>query len=289
MNTVYLIIDTLLPFEFLSYHFMKNAFLAILLITPMLSLMGTMAVNQRMAFFSDALGHSALTGVGLGILLGLHNDLLAMVVFGIVWAVLISRVKQSGTLSADTIISIFSSTGIALGIVILSRGGGFAKYSTLLIGDVLAVSAGDIGILALSLAGVIIVWAFIYNGLLMTGINSSLAQSRGIKTKWIETLFSVLVAVCVMLAIRWVGVLLINALLILPAAAARNMTKTSRGHALISVLLSLSCGIAGLIAAYYFAISTGAAIVLIAAALYLISLWAQEWKHGRFNLKKRDT
>lgn len=289
MNTVYAIMDTLLPFEFLSFNFMKNAFLAILLITPMLSLMGTMAVNQRMAFFSDALGHSALTGVGLGILLGLRSDLLAMIIFGIVWAVLISRIKQSGTLSADTIISIFSSTGVALGIVILSRGGGFAKYSSLLIGDVLAVSKGDIGVLALSLLGVTAVWALIYNGLLMTGINPSLAQSRGIKTKWIEYAFAILVAVCVMLAIRWVGVMLINALLILPAAAARNMVKTSRGHAALSVLLSLFCGIAGLVAAYYFDFSTGAAIVLIAAFAYLVSLWVQEWKNGRFNSKKRNT
>jgi ABC-type Mn2+/Zn2+ transport systems, permease components len=288
MNIAYNILDTLLPFDFLSLNFMKNAFLALLLVTPMLSLMGTMAVNQRMAFFSDALGHSALTGVGLGVILGLRSDLLAMIIFGIVWAILISRIKQSGTMSADTIISIFSSTGIALGIVILSRGGGFAKYSSLLIGDVLAVSKADIGLLALSLTAVILVWAFIYNRLLMTGINPSLAQSRGIKTKWIEYAFSILVAVCVMLAIRWVGVMLINALLILPAAAARNVAKTSRGHAGYAVLIGLVSGISGLIAAYYFDFSAGAAIVLIAAFIYILSLWAQENKN-KVNTKRRDT
>ncbi len=278
MNVVYQVLNTLLPFEFLSLTFMKNAFLAILLITPMLALMGTMAVNQRMAFFSDALGHSALTGVGLGILLGLHSDLLAMLIFGVVWAVLISRIKQSGTTSADTIISVFSSTGIALGIVILSRGGGFAKYSNLLIGDVLAVTASDIGLLTISLVVVVLAWALLYNALLMTGINPSLAQSRGIKTKWVEYAFSIMVAVCVMLAIRWVGVMLINALLILPAAAARNMAKTSKGHAFYAIAIGLVSGISGLIAAYYFNFSAGAAIVLIAAFIYLLSLWAHDHK-----------
>lgn len=289
MSVVYQVIDGLLPLDFLRFTFMKNAFLAILLITPLLALMGTMAVNQRMAFFSDALGHSALTGVGLGIVLGLHDDLLSMLIFGIVWALLISRINQSGTASADTIISVFSSTGIALGVVILSRGGGFAKYSALLIGDILAVSGGDIAFLALSLAVVVIIWALIYNPLLMTGINPSLAQSRGIPTKLMDYGFAVLVAVCVMLAIRWVGVMLINALLILPAAAGRNIAKSSRGHAIYSVLIALFAGISGLVAAYYLDFSAGAAIVLAAALLYTLSLWVRDHKLQGNRLKKRGT
>ena len=92
MDTVYQVMDVLLPLEALQFSFMKNAFLAILLLTPLLGLLGTMAVNQQMAFFSDALGHSALTGIGLGIVLGVGNDLLSMLVFGIVWALLICRI-----------------------------------------------------------------------------------------------------------------------------------------------------------------------------------------------------
>lgn len=278
MNVIYQVLDTLFPFSFMQFTFMKNAFIAVLLITPLLSLMGTMAVNQRMAFFSDALGHSALTGVGLGILLGLRSDLVSMLLFGVIWAVLISRIKQSGATSADTIISVFSSTGIALGIVILSRGGGFAKYSALLIGDILAVTSGDIQLLALALVAVIITWALIYNSLLMTGINPSLAASRGIRTKLCEYAFCIMVAVCVMLAIRWVGVMLINALLILPAAAGRNLAKSSRGHAGFSVLLGMAAGVAGLVVAYYFDASAGASIVLVSAFLYVLSLWGRDMK-----------
>ena len=279
MNAIYSLMNTLLPLEALRFTFMKNAFLAILLLTPLLGLLGSMAVNQQMAFFSDALGHSALTGIGLGIVLGLNNDLAAMLIFGVIWALLICFIKQTRASSADTVISVFSSTSIALGLVILSRGGGFAKYSSLLIGDVLAVTPSDLLWLLLALVAGVIVWLFMYNALLLTSINSSLAHSRGIRTRLAECAFVVLVAVAVMLAIRWVGVMLINALLILPAAAARNLAKNSRQHALMSILLALVSGIAGLISAYYWDTSAGAAIVLYAAAFYMISLAVRTLRH----------
>ena len=272
MNAIYALLDTILPIEALQFTFMKNAFLAILLLTPLLGLLGTMAVNQQLAFFSDALGHSALTGIGLGIVLGVSNDLLSMLVFGVVWAILICRIKQTGATSTDTVISVFSSTSIAAGLLILSRGGGFAKYSSLLIGDVLAVTPTDLVWLLCALIGGVILWMVMYNSLLLSGVNASLARSRGVHTSLVECAFVVLVAVAVMLAIRWVGVMLINALLILPAAAGRNLARNSRQHALSSVLIALGSGIAGLLSAYAWDTSAGASIVLYAAACYGVSL-----------------
>ena len=272
MEGIYAVMDTLLPLEALHFSFMKNAFLAILLLTPLLGLLGTMAVNQQMAFFSDALGHSALTGIGLGMILGVGSDLVSMLVFGIIWAVLISVIKHTGTSSADTVISVFSSTSVALGLLILSRGGGFARYSSLLIGDVLAVTPMDLLYLLLALLGGIALWMVLYNGLLLTSVSQSLAASRGVKTRLYEICYAALVAVAVMLAIRWVGVMLINALLIIPAAAARNLARSARSHALISVLLALVSGIAGLISAYSWNTSAGAAIVLYASLFYALSM-----------------
>jgi len=277
MDMIYSIIDAVLPLEALSFTFMKNAFLAILLLTPLLGLLGTMAVNQQMAFFSDALGHSALTGIGLGIVLGVSSDLLAMLVFGIVWALLISRIKQTGAASTDTVISVFSSTSIAAGLLILSRGGGFAKYSTLLVGDVLAVTPKDLMYLVIALIGGILLWALMYNHLLLGSVNPSLAKTRDINVRVTECLFVVLVAVAVMLAIKWVGVMLINALLILPAAAGRNLARSSRSHAVWSVSIAMVSGIAGLLSAYAWDTSAGAAIVLYAAACYFISLAARRF------------
>lgn len=277
MALIYRIMDTILPIEALSFTFMKNAFLAILLLTPLLGLLGTMAVNQQMAFFSDALGHSALTGIGLGIVLGVSSDLAAMLVFGVVWALLISRIKQTGAASTDTVISVFSSTSIAAGLLILSRGGGFAKYSTLLVGDVLAVTPKDLLYLLIALIAGALLWAAMYNPLLLSSVNPSLARTRGVRTRVVECLFVVLVAVAVMLAIKWVGVMLINALLILPAAAGRNLARSSRSHALWSVGIAMVSGIAGLLSAYAWDTSAGAAIVLYAAVCYFLSLAARRF------------
>ncbi len=272
MDGIYSILEAILPLEAFRFTFMKNAFLAVLLLTPLLGLLGTMAVNHQMAFFSDALGHSALTGIGLGILLGLRNDLVAMLVFGIVWAVMICLIKQSGSASTDTIISVFSSTSVAAGLLILARGGQFAKYSSLLIGDILAVTPEDLLYLLIALAVTLALWAVLYNALLLTSVDPFLARSRGISTRLIECGFVVLVAVAVMLSIRWVGVMLINALLILPAASGRNLARTSRQHAAWSVGIALLSGIIGLTSSYYLDTSAGATIVLVSAVFYAASL-----------------
>ncbi len=272
METVYRIMDTLLPFEIFSFSFMKNALLAILCLTPLLALLGTMAVNKRMAFFSDALGHSALAGLGIGILLGFTDVTLILVVFGILWALLITRINRSGSESADTTISVFSSAGIALGLLILSGSGKYNRYSSILTGDVLAVTQNDIVFLALALFAGIALWAVMYNHLLLTAVNPQLAQSRGIHVRAAEYIFVMLVAVAVMLAIRWVGVLLINALLILPAAAARNVSRSAAQHALFSVLIAVFSGVTGLCISVPLGTSVGAAVVLCAACCYAVSL-----------------
>ncbi|MDD2647644.1 MAG: metal ABC transporter permease [Eubacteriales bacterium] len=278
MQTIYGIMDAILPFSFLKYDFMKNAFLAMLLLTPMLALLGTMAVSQKMAFFSDALGHSALAGIGLGILLGSQSDLVSMLVFGVVWALLIGYVKQRGTSSSDTVISVFSSVSIALGLLILSRGGGFAKYSTLLVGDVLSVTPSDILWLLLALAGVAAVWVLLYNRFLLTALNEPLAMSRGVGTKSMDYLFMVIVAIAVMLCIKWVGVLLINALLILPAAAARNVTRSSRSYTFLSVIISVVSGVLGLVLSYSINASAGSAVVLVSAVFYFACLAVRRFR-----------
>ncbi len=272
MNAIYAAMDVLLPFAWLDYTFMKNALLALLLLTPLFGLLGTMAVDNQMAFFSDALGHSALTGIALGVLLGIDDPMISMLAFGVLAALAITRIKQRSKASTDTVISVFSSTAIALGLVVLSRGGGFAKYAGYLVGDVLAVTPRDLLWLLIALVAVIAAWAFLFNPLLMVSVNPSLAKSRGIRAQLTETCFVVLIAVVVMLAIRWVGVLLINSLLILPAAAARNVARHAASYIRLSVLFAMISGVIGLIASYYLNTAAGAAVVLVAAAIYFATL-----------------
>ena len=272
MSAVYAAMDVLLPFEWLHYTFMKNALLALLLITPLLGMLGTMAVDNKMAFFSDALGHSALTGVALGVVLGMESQMLSMLIFGVFWAALITFVKHHSKMSADTIISVFSSTSIALGLVVLSRGGAFARYSSVLVGDVLSVTPGDLLALLITLLVTLAAWLLLFNPLMITSINSPLARSRGIRSRLTEYGFTILVAVAVMVSIRWVGVMLINSLLILPAAASRNVARNAAGYMRLSVLISMVCGVCGLVLSYYLDTSAGAAVVLLCAAVYFVTL-----------------
>lgn len=277
-EAIYALMEKILVFSWADYDFMKNALLAVLLITPLLGMLGTMAVNQSMAFFSDALGHCALTGIALGVLLGVENELISMIAFGVLLALVITKVKAAGTASADTVISVFSSAAIALGLVVLSAGGGFAKYSSFLIGDILSVTPSELGLLFIALIIVTAVWVLIYNKLSLVSINRELAASRGVKVALVENIFVILVAVVVMLSIKWVGVLLINSLLILPAAAARNISSNSRQYFFGSVAISVFSGVAGLITSFYLNTSAGATIVLFSAAVFFITYFLRRKK-----------
>lgn len=268
MTLIYNIIETVLPFTFAQFDFMKNALLAVILLTPLFGMLGTMAVNNKMAFFSDALGHSALTGIAIGVILGIGNPIICMLFFGILFGLGIRKVKSSTKASSDTVISVFSSASIALGIVILSKSGGFSKYSTYLIGDILTVSPSYIKVLAVVLVVVYVIWYFIYNKLLLLSVNPSLSSSRGVKNALVENIFVVILAAAVMLSIKQIGILTINSLLILPAAAARNISKNSRQYLIFSTVISMFCGIAGLIISFYADTAAGATMVLIAAVFY---------------------
>lgn len=270
MEMIYRFLE-LLPFSMFQYDFMKNAFLAAILIAPLFALLGTMAVNNKMAFFSDALGHSAFTGIGLGVLLGLDDPLLAMLAFGIFLGLVITKVKSANMVSSDTVISVFSSAALALGIVILSASGGFAKYSSYLIGDILTVGQGDLLMIAVVLIIAYLLWALLYNQLLLLSVNRSLAASRGVKVMLVENIFVIMVAVAVMVSIRWVGILMINSLLILPAAAARNITSTTRSYHWTATVFGLVSSVVGLGISYTFGTSAGATMVLTAAVLFFLT------------------
>jgi zinc transport system permease protein len=272
METLYVLIDRLLPFAWAHHVFMKNALMAVLLVGPMFAIIGTMIVNNKMAFYSDTIGHSALTGIAIGILLGFQDPLWVMVIFSFLLAIAISMLKYYSTASTDTVIGAVSASMVALGIVILSRGGGFAKYSRYLIGDILSITPKEMYLLVAAFIIILLLWGTMFNKLLLVSINQTLALSRGINVRVAETLFCIVTAVIVTISIQWVGILIINSFLILPAAAARNITRNMKQYHVVSVIISIISGIAGLLLSYYWATATGATIVLIAAAFYLISL-----------------
>ncbi len=259
-----------------DYGFMKNALVAIILIAPLFGILGTMVVNNRMAFFSDALGHSAFTGMAIGLLLGIADRDVAMVIFAVVFALLLNYIKHKNVASADTVISVFSSLSVAVGLALLSRNGNFSKYSVMLVGDILNVTVTDIIKLAVALVITIAVWMFCYNGLSGIGINKSIAKSKGIPVILYENIFACLVAVVVMLTVRMAGILIINALLILPAAAARNISGNAREYHLFSCTASLFSGIIGLVLSFYLDVAAGPMIAIIASVLFFVTFAARE-------------
>lgn len=267
----YSVLD-ILPFEMLHWDFMKNALLAILLMAPLFGLMSTMIVTGKMSFFSDALGHSAFTGIAIGCICGVAAPTWVAVVFSVVFALLFSYVRSRSNHAADTLIGVFSSTAVALGIFIATMGGSsFTKYNRYLIGDVLSVTPSQIGILAIVLLAVVLFWVLFSNRMTLVSIHPQLASSRGIKTWHMQALFTVAIAVVVTLAISWVGLLILNSLLVLPAASARNISRNLRQYHSISIILALIAGIGGLCLSYYLGTSTGAAISLILALCFAVS------------------
>lgn len=262
----------LIPLEFLRWDFMKNALLAIILMAPLFGILSTMVVTGRMSFFSDALGHSAFTGIAIGSICGLSAPLWAAVIFSVVFALLFSYVRCRSNQAADTLIGVFSSTAVALGIFIATLGGSsFTKYNKYLIGDILSITAGEIGMLALVLVGVLIFWYLYSNRLTLTVIHPQLASSRGIPVQVSQTIFTTAIAVVVTLSISSVGLLILNSLLVLPAASARNVARNMKQYHGFSVIFALVAGLTGLLVSYYWGASSGAAISLVLALIFAVT------------------
>ena len=265
----------LLPFECLKLRFMQEAFLGILLCAPLAAVAGIQVVNFRMSFFSDAIGHSAFAGVALGLLCsvspGITMPLLALLIgLGIMF------LKRRSSLSSDTVIGVLFSAVVALGLALASRNPGMARdMQMFLYGDILTISLQELQtlfVLSVLFYGFII---FSFNRLIALGINPQLSRTHRIHVACYEYLHVGLLALVVIFCVKAVGVLLVTALLIVPAAAARNFAKSSGKMFWIAVLIGLVSGIAGLLlsAQDWAGTAAGAAIVLCACVIFVLSLF----------------
>lgn len=262
----------MLPLRMLEWDFMRNALLAVLLLAPLLGVLSTMIVTGRMSFFSDALGHSAFTGIAIGSLCSMAFPMIMAVLLAVAFALLFTWIRSRSNQTADTLIGVLSSTAVALGIFIATMGGGsFTRFNQYLIGDILSVTPREIGLLAIILVGVLLFWILLSNRLILSSVCPQLANSRGIPVGRSQALFTAAVAVVVTLALRWVGMMVINSLLILPAASSRNLAGNLRQYHWLSVLFALAAGLLGLTAAYYLGCSAGAAISLFLALIFAVS------------------
>jgi zinc transport system permease protein len=275
-----------LPAAWQDYAFMRRAIIECILIAPMCAAMGVKVVNFRMAFFSDAISHSAFAGVAFGFLL--HEAILrfnfdpriAMVVFGVMVGLGIAIVRRRTELSNDTVIGVFFSTVVAIGIAIITafprHSAEFPKY---LYGSILTLDDADLYLSAVLAAGMLVFMMFSFNSLMLIGLNSELAHSRRISVRLYDYLFAMLLALVIMALIRTAGILLVTAMLVVPAAAARNLARSMSGMFWWATLIALVAGVAGTMASFSDAlgnVGTGSVIVLAAAVMFTFSLLARD-------------
>ena len=255
-----------------EYQFMRHALLAILVISPLFGILSTMVVQSRMSFFSDALGHSAFTGIAIGALCGLAEPMWMAILFAVAFALLFTWVRNKSAMASDTVIGVFSSTAVALGIFLATFGGGsFTKFNSLLIGDILSVEPDKIILLGAILLVVAVLWMCAFNQIMLSAIHPALADSRGVKVFWQEAVLNAAIAVVVTVSMTWVGLLVINSLLVLPAAAARNISRDMKQYHLFSVLGAVAAGVAGLLTSYHLGASAGASITLYLALWFALT------------------
>lgn len=274
LSPVYSLLAAVFPFSCMEARFMQQAMAGLLLLAPLCAAMGVSIVNFRMAFFSDAISHSAFTGVALGLILGVSAQA-SMMVFGVIVGLLIVTVGRRSSLSKDTVIGVFFSGVIAFGLAVVSRDRQAARDITrFLYGDILTTSDGQILCLALLFAVLSVFVALGYNRMLLMGINQSVAMAHRVKVRLYQYLFAGLVSVVVIFAVWAVGVFLVTALLIVPAATGRNLARSAGGMFWWAVLVSVLSAVSGLIisAQPWAGTATGATVVLVSCVFFLLSL-----------------
>ena len=260
-----------------EYEFMRNAFLSALILGPTCALLGAFVTMRGMAFFSDAIAHSALTGVALGFLLQELlpipvDPMLTVLFFSFALATLMSWFFERTTLRPDTIIS-FSFTGsVALGILVLHALDKGRLIHGLLFGSIYANDTSDLvkqGLLAAVVFAFLLVNARAYA---LASLQPDLARARGIRLGRLNYIFALLIAATVALALKMAGALLISAMIVTPPAAARLIARSFRQFLLLSVLLGLTGGGLGILLSAQLNTPSGPTIVLTNLSLLITAL-----------------
>jgi zinc transport system permease protein len=274
LSPLYTLLAQLMPFDCLQARFMQQAMLGLLLLAPMAAVMGIVVVNFRMAFFADAISHSAFAGVALGLIFSVDPGW-TMPAFGMLVGLGIMILQRHTNLSSDTVIGVFFSAMVAFGLAIVSRDRSLARdLQRFLYGDILTISDGQILCLMVLFLALTTFQAISYNHLLYIGLNPTLAQAHRIRTAVHQYIFAGLLSLIVMFSVQAVGVLLVTAMLIVPAAAARNVAGSAGSMFWWAMLVSLTSAAGGLIvsAQDWARTATGATVILVACGWFLLSM-----------------
>jgi len=268
--------------EALAYGFVVNAVLAGMMIGPVLGGLGTLVVVKRFAFFSEAVGHAALTGVAIGILLGEPYTGPYGSLFGycLLFGILLNFLRNRTGLSPDTLIGVFLSVSLALGASLLLMLAGKINVHILenvLFGSVLTVSGQDLVVLGIVAVLVLALALPLYNRIMLASFNPQLAAVRGVAVKTLDYLFVVLVTLVTVAAVKVIGAILVGALLVIPAAAARLVSQSLKGFFFLSVVIATISTLFGILLPIVFdlPVPSGAAIILVAGMCFALAALAR--------------
>jgi zinc transport system permease protein len=258
--------------DILSEPFFQRALLAGLGIALVAGPVGCFIVWRRMAYFGETLAHSGLFGVGLGLLLGFSLTLGAAAT-AVAVALLLMLMKRQRALATDTLLGILSHGSLALGLITVSLVTGAAgDHMDLLFGDILTVSSRDVMIVWGGGALVLAVLAYLWRDLIAISVHEDLAHAEGVNVQRVELGFILLIALMTAISMKIVGLLLITALLVIPAAAARRLSATPERMAVISAAMAGLAVVTGLLASAFANATSGPAIVLSAGLLFVLTL-----------------
>jgi zinc transport system permease protein len=254
-----------------EFAFMQRALVAAILVGVVCGLLGFFVILRRLSFIGIGISHSALGGVAVGLVLGIH-PLLAGGAFAVAVALGIAWLSPRTRLSEDAIIGVFFSASMALGVVLFSLERGYQQdLFAYLFGNVLAISTTELLVLGLVGAAIVAIIAAVFQQLLFVAFDDEIARAYGHRVDGLNALLLILVALTVVIGVRLVGVLLIQALLVIPAAAAALWTIHYRGQLLLATLFGAGCGVVGLVLSYQLDIAAGGTIVLVATLVFAIS------------------
>lgn len=273
LNVLYDVIPKLLPFESMQMRFMQQALVGLLLLAPMVAMMGVQVVNFRMAFFADAISHSAFTGVALGLIFSVSPHW-TMPVFGLLVGLAIVAGQRRSALSTDTIIGVFFSGVVAFGLAVVSRDKNVARdIQRFLYGDILTIGDGDIWAMVVLLVVLLFFQVHGYNRMLYIGLSPVVAKVHRVRVAAYQYLYAGFLSFVVIFSVWAVGVLLVTAMLIVPAAAARNFARSAGGMVWWALLVSITSAVIGLLisAQDWARTATGATVILVAFGWFLIS------------------
>jgi zinc transport system permease protein len=269
----------ILPSDF-QYPFLIRGFLCVLVLAPILGGLSHLVVTRRMAFFSAALGQAALTGVAIGLLLGepLNAPYGGMFGFCLLSTLAMVYTRRHATLPPDTLIGVFHALTLGLGLCLLvavTRQFNVHQVESVLFGSLLTVTDGDL--LLLVAVGVVVAILLVreYNRLLLDSLSPSLAKVGGADSAFLEYFFAVILTVSIVVSLKIIGALLVEALVVVPAAAARNVATGTRNYLALSVLVAFLAGVGGLGISTRFLVPTGGAVVLAVSGIFFVTLAAR--------------